>query len=95
MLKCSNKTIKKIQQILVFVKIQFFSKRATKIMAYLAIMLNTKGSSKRKATSNNRYYHCYKFGHFGRNCKNTNTDQQLLVKHIKSRFNKPANKPNQ
>lgn len=64
------------------------------VMADLAIMSKSKGNSKCKAINNDRYYNCYKFGHFEKDCRNTNTNQQLSTKHKRPKPNKPKNRLN-
>lgn len=94
MLERGDKTIEEIQQILAFAEAKFLSKRATGVTADLAMMSKGKGNSKRKATSDDRCYNCHKFGHFGRDCRRTNTDQRPPTEHKKRKPNEPAGRPN-
>ncbi len=69
MLEQGDKTIDKIQQIVVSAEAKFISKRATGLTGDLAMMSRGRNSGKRKATSDDRCYNCQKFGHFGRDCR--------------------------
>lgn len=88
MLERGDKTIEEIQQILASAEAKFLSKQAIGVTADLTMMSKSKGSSKRKATSDDRCYNCHKFGHFGRDCKSTNTNQWPPAEHKKPRPNK-------
>lgn len=64
MFESRDKTIVKIQQILVTAEAMFISKQAIRVTKSLAILSQEK-SGKRKATSNNRCFNYNKLEYFG------------------------------
>ncbi len=69
LLETGDKSIDEIQSILQSKEAKNRSKRATGDTGDLAMAFRDKGSSaKRKATSEDEYYNCHKYGHFGRDC---------------------------
>lgn len=65
-LKYDNKTINKIQQILVSIKAKFIGKRITSITRDFVMIF--KNCIKRKITSKNKCFNYKKLSYFGKNC---------------------------
>ena len=89
-LKCSNKTIDKIQQILASAKAKFVNKQSTYITGDLAMILGESQNDIKKESINKiKYFNCHKMKYFKRHY--TTTDIWLL----KKKHNKIINQQHQ
>lgn len=68
-LERGDKTIDEIQQILASAEAKFISKRAIGVTGDLAMMSRGRSSGRRKASSDDKFLNCQKYGHFGRDCR--------------------------
>ena len=67
MLKSSNKSINKIQQILLFIENKLKSKQVIRVIDLVKV--SWEKLRKFKATDNDRYFNCNKFGYFKQDCR--------------------------